>query len=591
MNAHTLLLAALVTAPALTSRPAVVQAPALALESPVALAPAPAAALGPSDAAGLIVSTVPAGHTQMFLRDVDGDGGLDLLELDDLGVNLRLLRADGSYAEQPDDVLLWPSEQLGWHLTDVDGDGDTDLALLLDGRRAVLHRVGADGRFDPGELLLEDRRGALPRGRRRVPFITDVDGDGRADVVVPGGGTYRIHLRGDEPTTLKVQMDARVRTDVGDPSDLDGEFEQSVTIPMFRVDDIDGDGVDDLVTQTKDVVQFHLSMSPEPSWIIDLAALRDELPETVIDLDNLLGSVTNRVTWRVVDIDGTPPNDLIISQAAMFRIWRGGASGDYQRPPDLLLKSSGNVLHYLVRDVTDDGLPDLQIIRGDIISLADVVRLLVVPGALDFDVFTYPNEAGTFSKRPAKRSTVRLEIPRLLAFFSELEEMQEQLKQRFDTPARRMCLDGDGRFNDVVDLLEGDLLLHKDAVPGDWNETIIERVTDTSLDGLLETFVLQRLDSMEDGGVWPIDLEDVKQMRLTPGWELRQLTQEREPWRRLKTAFGGSVAVDENTKVILNDTEIEVVDLDGDGVSDVVLSGEVAEGQPFVQLVLVRASG
>jgi hypothetical protein len=551
----------------------------------VTASPLAAAAAPPDDAGGLVVSPVPGGDGQMFLRDVDGDGDLDLLEVDGVGVSLRLHKDDGTYAEHPDDVLPWPAEQLGWHLTDVDGDGDIDVALLVGGREVVLHRVGSDGRFDEGESLLTDKYGALPRGRRRVPFVDDVDGDGVPDMVVPGGGFYRIHLQGEGARTLKVKMDARVRTDVGDPAAVDSEFEQRVTIPMFHVDDVDGDGSDDLVTQTDEVVLFHLDMSPEPSWKIDLAALEDELPETVIDLDNLLGSVTNRVTWRVVDIDGRAPNDLIITQAGTFRIWQGGASGDYLRPPDLLLKSSGNVLHYLVRDVTGDGQPDLQIIRGDVISLGQVARLLVVPGALDFDVFTYPNEDGLFSKRPAKRSTVRLEIPRLLAFFEEMEEMEEQLEARFETPAQRLCLDDDGRFDDVVDVYGGHIVIHRDVVPADWNATIIERVTDTSLDGLLETFILQKLDEMEDGAVWAIDLEDVKDLRVTPGWELRQLTQDKEPWRRLRTPY----QLQDGDEYVYDDPEIEVVDLDGDGLSDVVIRGDVADTSEVYMLVLVKS--
>lgn len=536
------------------------------------------------DDGSLAVTTIelPAEGAELYLRDADGDGDLDLLRVDEDGVHVRLLDADGTYGEGDDDHLPWPAEQLGWHLVDVDADGATDVALLVGGREVVVHRIDTDGHFDEGRSLLEDGLGALPRGRRRVPFMRDVDGDGTPDAVVPGAGAYRIHLLGAEPRQLSVSMDAKVAYRVGDPSNLDAAFSQEVTIPLFRIEDIDGDGTDDLVAETEDQVLFHLGLSAEPSWRIDLAALRDELGEQPLDLDNLLARVTNRVTWRVVDVDGVPPRDLIISQAGTFRVWNGGAVGDIERPPDLLLKSSGNVLHYLVRDVTGDGRGDLQIIRGDVISLGQVARLLVVPGALDFDVFTYPNEGGRFARRPARRSTVRLEIPRLMAFYEELEEMQDELEARFRTPAARLCLDGDGRFDDVVDVLGGEARFLRDVVPADWKDTVVERVKDTSLDGLLETFLLRDLDRMDDGAVRTIALADIRKLRLTPGWELRQATRELEPWLTLHTPFEGLVPP------ISNPPTIEVVDLDRDGRSDVLLRGELLTGPEVVQLIVVR---
>lgn len=537
--------------------------------------------------ADLVVNTVqlPELNSLLYLRDADGDGDLDLWRVDEQGVNVALLGADGRFG--PESQLPWPDAHLGWQLVDADANGTYDLALLIGGRRMLVHRVGADGSFDAGQQVFDDARGSLPRGQSRVPFVRDVDGDGVPDAVLPGAGIYRIHLLGGEQRVVNVQMNAKVSTDVGDPTDLDAHFRQEVSIPLFRIDDLDGDGQDDLVTETDDEVIFHLSLSSEPSWRIDLAALRDEMGEVPLDLDNLLGSVTHRVTWRVVDIDGQVPNDLIISQAGTFRVWRDGSRGEIQRPPDLLLKSSGNVLHYLVRDVTNDGAPDLQIIRGDVISIGQVARLLVVPGALDFDVFTYRNEGGSFEKRPSRRSTVRLEIPRLLAFYDELEEMQEELKARFRSQTSRACLDGDGAFDDVVDWADGELRLYRGLVPANWKETLVERVQDTSLDGLLETFVLSKLDAMEDGSVWPIDLQQIKQLRLTPGWELQQLARAQSPWQTLVTPWPPGEEV-----------TIEIVDLDSDGRSDIVLRGELglpadedgATGPKIevLQIVLVR---
>ena len=55
---------------------------------------------------------------------------------------------------------------------------------------------------------------------------------------------------------------------------LSATFGQSVRVPWFRMEDVDGDGQQDLVSQMGERVSFHLAR-PEidalPSWQLDLA--------------------------------------------------------------------------------------------------------------------------------------------------------------------------------------------------------------------------------------------------------------------------------------------------------------------------------
>lgn len=549
------------------------------------------AAAATTDAPKLAVSTMPIAADDVLhaLRDMDGDGDLDLLRIDAAGVALRRLDASGEYAADDESLVAWPGPDVGWHLADCDGDGATDLVLLVEGQKLVQHRVTADGVFDEGQLMLEQPLGHLPRGIRRVPCLRDVDGDERLDAVLPGLGQYLIHLGVDgglngEPilnsVPIVVSFEADIEYSLGDRERVDGRFGESVIVPWFNLRDINGDGTLDLISETGDQVLFHLaqpSLSTEPSWRLDLAALRDELEEVVLDMDDLLRSVGQRVSWRLDDLDHTAPLDLIIQQGGSFRVYLGGASGDIERPPDLLLKSSGSVLHYTIRDVLGSPLPELQIIRGDVISLGDVLRLLAVPGALDFDVFTYENTAGSFARKPTKRTRITLEIPRLLAFFERLESMQDDLRKRMQVPARRIDLDGDGSRNDVVDLADGELLLFRDLVPTEFESSLAEQVSDTTLDGLVESYILSDLDGLADGDVHIIDLEDITELRLTPGWELRQLTADHEPVLRLQTPFAHDN----------EDLSIVVHDVNGDGRGDVVLTGEVAEGHKALQVIVL----
>jgi len=530
---------------------------------------------------------IEADDVKHALRDFDGDGDLDLLRIDPTGLALRLLDSNGEYLAEDEHLLEWPGPDVGWHLADVDDNGATDLVMLVSGRTLVLHRVTAAGRFDDGEVLLVQPKGHLPRGVRRIPFMRDVDSDGRLDVVVPGLSQYWIHMGeadglNDEPVV--VTFEAEIAYSLGNRTRVDGRFGENVTIPWFSLRDLDGNGTMDLVSETEDLVLFHMArpeLSTEPSWRLDLSALRDELGQVLFDMDDLLRAVGQRVSWRIDDLDGIPPHDLIIQQGGTFRVYLGGATGEIDRPPDRLLKSSGSVLHYTVRDVMGDPLPELQIIRGDVISLGDVLRLLAVPGALNFDVFTYENNGGEFARKPSRRTRITLKIPRLLAFLERLEAMQGELTERLHMPARRVDLDGDGALNDVADLVDGKLVLHRDLVPAQLERSLIEQLRDTSLDGLVEAYILSDLDHLEDGGMRSIDLEDITDLAITPGWELRGLTDGREPLFSLQTPFNSDS----------EQPSIRVFDANGDGVSDMLLTGEIADGHMALQIIVVRPDG
>jgi hypothetical protein len=545
-----------------------------------------------SDAPKFAVSTLPIAAEDVIhaLRDMDGDGDLDLLRIDTDGVALRRMGDNGEYAAADEGQLPWPSPDVGWHLTDMDGDGATELLLLLSGKTLVQYRVAAEGSFDESTTLLEQPAGHLPRGVRRVPFLREVNGDDRLDAVLPGLGQYLIHL-GKQPgpnsdgvfedEAIVVAFEAEIEYSLGERGRVDGRFGEAITVPWFSLRDIDLDGTPDLISETSDQVLFHLaqpSLSTQPTWRLDLAALRDELGEAVLDMDDLLRSVGQRVSWRLDDLDNTAPLDLIIQQAGSFMVYLGGANGQIDRAPDLLLKSSGSVLHYTVRNVLGDPLPELQIIRGDVVSLGDVMRLLAVPGALNFDVFTYENTAGNFARKPTKRTRITLEIPRLFAFIERLEAMQSSLQERMHIPARRIDLDGDGLRDDVADWVDGQLLLYRNIVPKEFDRSLVEQLTDTSLDGLVESYILSDLDQLTDGEVNTIDLEDITKLRLTHGWELRQLSADLKPLVALRTPFSGE----------LEDLSITVHDLNGDGVGDVLITGDVADGHKALQVVVLR---
>ncbi len=516
----------------------------------------------------------PADHLR--LADLDGDGRLDLVRVGTAGVAVHRLRDDGTLPVDPDATYRWDAPSVGWQLADVDGDGRHALVVLRD-RRLVLVRLGPDG-FAEDRELIGDARTALPRGTYRVPFAQDIDDDGRADYVLPVTGGFSVHRTLDDGSLapgIRLAADVDVEQQFGAPGRVDGRFRQRVRIPWFSLRDVDGDGHADLVSETEGAVRIHLArpgFDEEPTWRLDLrdSDADEETTPFELDFDDLLAGLDDDTGWKVADLDGAPPNDLVLQADGVFRVYLDGSVGDIARPPDQLLKVSGNVLHFLLRDVTGDGRPDLQVLRGPRLSVGDVLGLLVLPGGLDVDVYTYVWADGSFGKRPARRARVRLEIPGLLDFAEEMEAVTEPL------PPAVTVRTGSGPERDgVVDVQQGRLLVVAGAVPDDLAPSVIDRVASTELDDLLETFLLSDLDALEDGATRTLSLTDLRTLDITNGRALRLATIGREPL----------LSVDVGCREVRG---IRTPDVDGDGLEDVVLVGERSDGETVLWLLVAR---
>lgn len=550
---------------------------------------------GAEAAAGTVAETAvetilrfPDDGSRLALRELDGDGVKDLALAGPDGIVVLRLQDDGRFdvaaTEREQAMLAWPAGRVGWDFADLDADGTTEVLLLLGDGTVRAHRF-LEGRFDEGEVLLKDRV-FLPRGISRVRFVRDVDGDGAQDLILPGSGVHRIFFARDggwsEP--IEVSFDLEASLLMGNPSSLSSRMGQDVRVPWFRIEDVDGDGRDDLVAETADRIAFHLArpeLASEPTWVLSLEDLRAELPERGdVDFDNLFSALDQRVSWRIADLDGEAANDLIVLLGAKFRIYLDGARSGPDGTPDQVLKSSGNVLWSFVRQVEGDPLLDLQLVRGERISVGRVLRSLILPSSLDFDFYTYRNEGGAFSRKPTRRNRVTLEIPRLLSFMEDAEGFAEMFEEQLQVPAVRVprqpgaAAEGDG----VVDVEGGDLVLFLDCAPA---PLLAESVVSGGFDpeGLVETYFLNDFDERGDGAERTVDLGDLLTLDFATGAMLRLRRTGRTPVLTQPLAFEPAAI-----------EELRATDLDGDGTSDLIAVGE-SEGGWVVQLLVRRPAG
>ena len=153
----------------------------------------------------------------------------------------------------------------------------------------------------------------------------------------------------------------------------------------------------------------------------------------------------------------------------------------------------------------------------------------MVPGKLDFDVFTYENKGGTFDRRPTRRTTLALRIPRIFELLDEFEEVSEQLEAQWDIPARRLDWDGDGEEDYVVDVVGDVLKVFVDCAPP--QQRYEDLSVEDGIDGIIEKVVLNDLDRLGDGEESAIDLGELDRFAGT-GKGLREATAEPSRWLR-----------------------------------------------------------
>lgn len=146
-----------------------------------------------------------------------------------------------------------------------------------------------------------------------------------------------------------------------------------------------------------------------------------------LDFSNLTGVLALTHEELLEDVDGDGVDDLVLREGSKVSVFGGTVDGMTFEQPRQVLRSGGNVLGTFLYDENNDDLKDLWLWRVEPISVSDIFVWLALSGSIAIEAFIYPNEGERFSRRPSRKLTVDLKFPSVLRLTSSFRSIDEEL--------------------------------------------------------------------------------------------------------------------------------------------------------------------
>ncbi|MEX0738611.1 MAG: VCBS repeat-containing protein [Pseudohongiella sp.] len=286
----------------------------------------------------------------------------------------RDINADGL-----DDLIIPGAGQLALHIRNTDGSYQQPLAISSDMQlRTVLTPdnprnlsvIGSDDRRQQPVDLTRDVGQTL-----RIPLMSlrDVNGDGRGDLISDTDERFDVFL-----------------------ANADGNSNYFSSAPSYSID--------------RTAIRERLG----------------DFDVDQLDFANLTGVLALTHEEILQDMNGDGIDDMILREGGRVALHLGSSEGIGFDQADQILRSGGNVLSVFLHDEDGDEQPDLWLWRVEQVSLGDVFLWLAISGTINIEAFVYPNEGDTFARRPARRITVALRFPSAVRMLSSVQDIRDR---------------------------------------------------------------------------------------------------------------------------------------------------------------------
>ncbi|WP_092132525.1 FG-GAP-like repeat-containing protein [Polaromonas sp. YR568] len=291
-----------------------------------------------------------------YLIDVNGDGRADLVMAanSEAEVYVFLGQANGSFSQQAvvTDVngSGWISSAYPRRFADVNGDGLLDFVLIDKDEAVPYVFLGKEDGSFMAQPVSTDVNGSGWTESAYPRYLMDVNGDGRADLVMVANSEAQVHVfLGQENGSFSQQA---LSTDVDGSGWTSSAFSRQFA-------DVNGDGLPDFILISKDEAVPHVFLGKGDGTFLGQPVSTD------IDGNGWAESTYLR---NFADINGDGRADLVmtlISEAKTY-VWLGQADGSFvQQPVSTDINGDGWTSSAYVRefaDINGDGKSDLILV-------------------------------------------------------------------------------------------------------------------------------------------------------------------------------------------------------------------------------------
>lgn len=435
----------------------------------------------------------------------DFRSGFKEIDFKDQAVGWDLSKNYGNKDQASIIALVNGSEAYAWHF---DGESILEPELIKSGLPGFLSK-GLTRLYFSRDINGDNQEDLIIPGAGNLHiFIATVSGDYQSGLRIKSENRIRTSL---EPNSLERRTGQAVRIPFMELRDINSDgFDDLISRTDERLDVFIAEEPHGAYFNREPSYSLDITEIEERLGGFDIDNL---------DFSNLTGVLALTHEEILDDVDGDGIDDLLLREGGKVSLFGGTDTGMDLEQPRQVLRSSGNVLSTFLYDENDDGLKDLWLWRVEPISVGDIFIWLALSGSVAIEAFIYPNDGKQFTRRPVRKLTVNLRFPsviRLATTFQDLASEARENQTNEVIPTSVGNFDGDINQKDLLVLVNNHVELFLNSIePDDDSDIFLGALGYSRERDSYEINIRQIIDNISIGGNPHLDLIDTRNPDLT----------------------------------------------------------------------------